>query len=147
MTSFWGSFSPAFTRNPQITYSDDFKLLAAQRGWKPGGSTYRKQWIRCCEEEFRAQYGHDGRLEGWRTLCADVGIRDIPNSATQCKKVLNRTWVNLVDLIECRANGTQVAQHRSQRALRMYTKETGKIFPKVAAKQNGFLKALLITMY
>jgi len=147
MTSFWTSFSPAFTRNPQIAYSVDFERLAAQRGWKPGGSKYREQWIRCCEEEFGAQYGREERLDGWKTLCADVGIRDVPNSITQCKKVLNRTWVNLVDLIECRANGSQVARHQSQNALRIYTKETRKIFPKAAAKRNGFLKALLISLY
>jgi len=147
MTGFWESFSPNFTRNPQINFSEEFKRLAFQRGWKKGGPKYRKQWARCCEEEFRDQYGHNERLEGWRALCADVGIKNIPNSITQCKKVLNRTWINLVDLIECRVNGTQVSQHKSQNDLRLYIHETGKIFPKAAAKSNGFLKVLLITLY
>jgi hypothetical protein len=62
-------------------------------------------------------------------------------------QVLNRTWINLVDLIECRVNGTQVSQHKSQNDLRLYIHETGKIFPKAAAKSNGFLKVLLITLY
>jgi hypothetical protein len=174
MSTFWTAFSPDFTRNPQLNYSEEFKRLAVHRRWKVGGARYRKAWVRCCEEEFGVQYGRDERrLDGWRALCADVGIEDIPNSITQCKKVclnrfsgigpkdecryvlltslglqvLNRTWVNLVHLIECRANGTVAFRHPSQNALRIYTKETGKIFPKKAAKENGFLKALLITIY
>jgi hypothetical protein len=34
----------------------------------------------------------------------------------------------------------------SEEALREYTEETDKIFPKEAAKRNGFLTALLITL-
>jgi hypothetical protein len=87
MAGFWASFSPAFTRNLQASYSKEFKRLAVHRGWKTGGPKYRKQWILCCEEEFGAQYGRNERLEGLQALCGDVGIRNIPNTITLCKKV------------------------------------------------------------
>jgi len=87
MSTFWASFSPSFTRNPQLGYYDEFNRLASQRGWRIRGRRYRKEWVRCCAEEFSAQYGREERLEGYRALCADVGIKHIPNSITQCKKV------------------------------------------------------------
>jgi hypothetical protein len=62
-------------------------------------------------------------------------------------QVLKGTWVNLVDLVDSRNTGVPVKRHKSAAALRAYTKHTAKIFPKEAAKQNGFLKALLITIY
>ncbi len=51
--------------------------------------------------------------------------------------------VNIVDLIDCRRAGTAVHRFSSYRALRTYTQETNKVFPKAAAKRDGFLKVLL----
>ncbi|KDQ15341.1 hypothetical protein BOTBODRAFT_31668 [Botryobasidium botryosum FD-172 SS1] len=149
MSTFWDAFSPDFTRNSQLPFSSEFNRLATQRGWVVGSNRYRKEWSRCCGEEFTRQYGQDAhRLSGWQGLCADVGIKDIPSSITQCKKVLNTTWVNIVDLVECRESGRLPAkQYRSQNALREYTQRTGKIFPKKAAKRNKFLAALLIVIF
>lgn len=62
-------------------------------------------------------------------------------------QALKGVWVNVVDLIDCRRTGSAVRRHRTAKALRKYTLETKKIFPKAAAKQNGFLKALLITLF
>jgi hypothetical protein len=59
-----------------------------------------------------------------------------------------KVWVNIVDLVDHRREGTggKVERHKSQQALREYTRSTGKMFPKEVAKQNGFLAALLITL-
>jgi len=59
-------------------------------------------------------------------------------------KALGNTHVNLVDLINCRRAGTRVHKFPSCYALREYTTTTpGKVFPKKAAKEDGFLKVLL----
>jgi hypothetical protein len=71
-------------------------------------------------------------------------VRIISDSDLQ---LLNNTWVNIVDLVECRAAGKKVPRHASQKALREYTRRTEKIFRKQDAKRNGFLKALLIKVY
>lgn len=58
-------------------------------------------------------------------------------------KALKKTHVNIVDLIDCRRAGTAVRRFPTFAALRTYTVNTGKVFPKDAAKQEGFIKALL----
>jgi len=59
-------------------------------------------------------------------------------------QALKGIWINIVDLVECRRTGKTVPRHPSRQALRNYTLKTKKIFPKAAAKKNGFLTVLLI---
>jgi len=88
MSIFWTEFEPKFIRDPGATVNENFRRLAEQRAWKIRGVRYRKEYTRCMRDEFIELYGHDERrLEGWRSLCADVGIEEIPDSITQCKKV------------------------------------------------------------
>jgi hypothetical protein len=54
--------------------------------------------------------------------------------------------VNLWDLIDARRAGTVVRKFPNLNALRKYTQEHGRIFPKRAAKDDGFLKDLLRKM-
>lgn len=64
-------------------------------------------------------------------------------------QILNRTWVNIVDLMLSRTLDRPVHQFPSRQALRKYTQRNSetKIFPKEAAKADGFVKELLITLY
>jgi hypothetical protein len=62
-------------------------------------------------------------------------------------QALKGVWVNIVDLIDARRTGIPVKRHGSMKALRDYIRKTKKIYPKEAAKQNGFLKAFLITVF
>jgi hypothetical protein len=59
-----------------------------------------------------------------------------------------KVWVNIVDLVDHRRTEAEgkVKRHKTQQALREYTKLPGKMFPREEAKQNGFLAALLITL-
>ena len=68
------------------------------------------------------------------------------NSWRTITQALNKVWVNIVDLIDCRRNGSPVLRHKSQNALRTYSKGNDKIYNLKLAKQNGFLTALLIHM-
>lgn len=63
--------------------------------------------------------------------------------ADSVSKALKKSHVNIVDLIDCRRTGTPVQTFPTFAALRNYTVNTGKVFPKKAAKQDGFIKALL----
>ena len=64
------------------------------------------------------------------------------------QKVFGKVHVNLVDLINVRRTGERLQKFPSVQALRSYTLETPeKVFPKQAAKQDGFLKALLRELF
>src|SRR6202035_2922445 len=77
-----------FHRNSDASSYENFQLLVSQRGWKVGSKRYRVAHGRWMADEFNRCYGsNENRLEGWRALCADVGIKNIPDSITQCKKV------------------------------------------------------------
>ncbi|CAO2647919.1 Nn.00g088410.m01.CDS01 [Neocucurbitaria sp. VM-36] len=83
------------------------------------------------------------KLEKWQDLCREVHIMDTPASITQCKKVLGsrNVRVNIVNLINHRLIGEKVIRFKSDEEFRAYTKD--RTFPREAAKEEGFLKALL----
>jgi hypothetical protein len=60
---------------------------------------------------------------------------------------LKQVHVNLVDLINCRRQHTEVKVFKTQKALVTYTRATGKIFPKTKAKADGLLQILLREIY
>lgn len=53
------------------------------------------------------------------------------------------THVNLSDLLDTTRQGTRVHVFASEEELRVYTKRTGRIFPKEEAYAGGLLKYLL----
>jgi hypothetical protein len=58
-------------------------------------------------------------------------------------KAIRKVHVNIVDLIDTHRTGEKVKTFRNAGALGQYTKSTGKVFPKRAAKTDVLLKALL----
>jgi len=71
----------------------------------------------------------------------------VPDSIKKCKEVLRSIWVNIYDLIDAKRTGQPVKKHATVDALRKYSKKSKKIFPKKAAKENRFLKVLLVEMF
>ncbi|TKA78295.1 hypothetical protein B0A49_02051 [Cryomyces minteri] len=148
--SFFARF-PIFALNSTALIEDEFERLAKEQGWARNSTAYRRNRNRCLIEEFVARFGTVGgasKLEKWQELCDEVGMEDAPNSITQCKKALNSVNVNLVDLINARRAGESVKCFRTRKELVAYTRKTpGKIFPKELAKQDGFIRALLVQLY
>lgn len=116
--------------------------------------------------EFDMNYGVDEtRLDGWKRLCDDCGVNEGP-SIRQCKRVryningdcrqqlvitasdfqqnLKRANVNIVDLIYAKRQGRIPHHHQNRQALAVYTLYEGMWFPRTLAKENGFLKVLLV---
>ncbi|KAF2858042.1 hypothetical protein K470DRAFT_278819 [Piedraia hortae CBS 480.64] len=109
----------------------------------------KKKMIAMAQSHFKLSYGVDeSRLEGWQRLCSDVGIEPA-NSIRQCKLALSKVNINLVDFVNAMISGSQVHHFPSKNALRDYIASHGneKTFPLRAAKANGYLKALLITLW
>lgn len=55
--------------------------------------------------------------------------------------------MNIYDLVDARASGTEVKLFPSKAALRKYSIDENKIFPRKAAKKDGFLHGVLIHMF
>ncbi|KAJ7223590.1 hypothetical protein GGX14DRAFT_427913 [Mycena pura] len=150
MSAYWTTNPTAgFTHDPAAPLQDEFARLAQLRGWTAGGKAFRREWAHCGRLEFEYHFGGQPTLTGWQAMCAFVGVAraDVPNSVTQCKEALRKTFVNIVDLMDARRTGQPVKQHKSAKALKKYTIDSGKIFPKEAAKRNGYLKVLLIEIF
>ncbi|PGG95019.1 hypothetical protein AJ79_10317 [Helicocarpus griseus UAMH5409] len=143
VSDFFSRFA-GFKPNPSVSAKDEFARLAHNRNWKENGGKYQKEWAKFIAWEFSKHYGPQvTKLENWQSLCHEVGIEDGIESITKCKKALRSVHVNIVDLVDARRTGKKVKTFRSEAALRNYTLRTERIFPKKAAKGDGFLKALL----
>ena len=62
---------------------------------------------------------------------------------TMLVQALHKVHVNIIALIDGRRQGTQVKIYATTQKLVSYTRVTGKIFPKIKAKEDGLLKILL----
>ncbi|KIM27371.1 hypothetical protein M408DRAFT_169378 [Serendipita vermifera MAFF 305830] len=155
MSSYWSKF-PDFDHKEAAPVQTEFKRLARQQGWitikrkkkeEIKSTIYFEEWGECLESEFTKYYGDSKKPEGWQALCREVRLKNVPQSITACKKALKtKVRVNIVDLVDCRRTGEPVKRYRSLEALREYIWETDNIFPKFAAKKDGFLAGLLITL-
>ncbi|KAF2024029.1 hypothetical protein EK21DRAFT_104952 [Setomelanomma holmii] len=139
----WFSQFDDFTYNPIETVQTNFTRLAKVRKW--GAKLKSKRWVQCQTALFGSLYGTDTtKLEIWQELCRDVLIDEPPNSITKCKELLGsrQVLVNLVNLVEHRMSGEPVIRFSCYRAWREYTVQ-GRTYPRKAAKEDGFIKALL----
>ncbi|KAE9988972.1 hypothetical protein EG327_003150 [Venturia inaequalis] len=136
-----------FVPDARASFKDEFARLAGLMGWEVDSLVYGRNRLLAIQAEFDGNYGSCDRLEGWRGLCRDVGVVGVPGSIKQCKKELAKVHINLVDFVDWRRRPEPRApfdgQKGSLKELREYTKKHKKVFPKVLAKKEGFIKALL----
>lgn len=150
-----------FVYDPRSGLRGNFDRLASHRRW--GRKLQNKRWSECQTFCFTALYGGNAdknKLEKWQDLCREVRIVDLPGSIGGCKKVRQtlitgdamfmrvqalgsrNVLVNLVNLIDHRSIGVPVIRFESYRAFHVYTMD-GCTYPRKAAKEEGFIKALL----
>ncbi|PPQ83719.1 hypothetical protein CVT25_006123 [Psilocybe cyanescens] len=92
--------------------------------------------------EFNDAFGTDeNSLESWQALCERLQIDPIPDTLNECRRVVKSTHVNLVDMVD--RNEEVPEKFPSVAALRQYSIENHKIFPKENAYAGGLLKNLL----
>ncbi|KAF8539580.1 hypothetical protein BDD12DRAFT_805190 [Trichophaea hybrida] len=124
-----------------------FLALVSSRRWESSSRNHRRAttaFNAALLSEFTARFGNDPTppLETWQLLCAVLTPqREVPGSITQCKKVVKRTHVNLVDLM---AGVENVWVFRNRGELEAYTRETGRYFPKRDVKGGGGLVRCLL---
>ncbi|PLB47849.1 hypothetical protein P170DRAFT_359792 [Aspergillus steynii IBT 23096] len=134
---------PGFQPNPSLSASEEFSRLAHYRNWTTGSKRYRKELVKFASTEFGHYYDIGNKLQNYQALCQELRVEGPLTSVTQCRKALAKVHVNIFDLIDSRRTGAIVQKFPNNAALKKYTKDTQKIFPKQAAKADGFLKELL----
>ncbi|KAK0748144.1 hypothetical protein B0T21DRAFT_406684 [Apiosordaria backusii] len=97
------------------------------------------------------RYFGEGNLEDWQRLCSDIfedwelATRDI-TSKTKCRKLLKTVFVNIRDLLDAVESSPKRKPQRfgSHAALKDYTKQTRRFYPKEKVKDElGPARALL----
>lgn len=160
--SYFDNF-PKFKHNPTAPIAQEFGRLASEQGWKKKNrdKLFHEERALCYAMEFALHFNDDSKLANWQALCSEVGIEP-ERSITKCKKVsprrknqlhsagnsfikaLSKVYVNLVDLIDLRRSGEPgtVRKFNTFKQLKNYTCK-GKVFPKKAAKEDGYINVLL----
>ncbi|KAF8456602.1 hypothetical protein BGX38DRAFT_1079195, partial [Terfezia claveryi] len=146
---------PDFRYNPAALCRSEFKRLCTHRGWKTGKRRFRKArmaFARAAGEELLSRLERNrtmfsGDSLPWRRLCRILDLRMgnglRPQSKTQCKKVLNRTFINIYDFVDHLNDQMELEIFQSLKALANYSYAEDKVYPKAAAKGNELLNFLL----
>lgn len=87
MSTYWATYAPAFTYNPQAGFVSELTRLARQMDWDRESARYRTERTLCFQLELLVAFGDGSDLEKWQRLCEEVGIEEIPTSITGCRKV------------------------------------------------------------
>ncbi|CAK7244402.1 MAG: hypothetical protein STHCBS139747_005940 [Sporothrix thermara] len=129
---------PEFPYDFSLQPATSFRKLRHFYGWRKRSDEDVEAWEdyqHALMDEVRLWFGTTENLSSWHQLCRAVGIQDPPETKTQCKKVLQATHVNIVDLVQWGRNGQPeddpVKVYKTVRELKKYTLKTGKIFRKV----------------
>ncbi|KAK7689716.1 hypothetical protein QCA50_006355 [Cerrena zonata] len=136
-----------FAYDPTQPIMKQFNSLAATLNlWR---SKERKDEVyddlrRAMVQDFNETFGVDANdLKAWQRLCRMLDISPIPGTIHTCRLELSNLFVNIVDLLEAVRNGTPIGRFESLDALREYTQEEEKFFPRNHPLAGGVLKALL----
>lgn len=148
-----------FTPNDAASFDDEFTRLASSQQWVSGSQEYTRQRTIAMREELELHYfsqpqrlgdideeessAEEKTLQGYQALCREVGL-DSSDSAAQCKRDLNKTLVNIVDLIDARRTGKRVRVWDSFEEFRAYTLlDKNRINLREAKRPPGYLASLL----
>ncbi|KAI1126972.1 hypothetical protein F5Y10DRAFT_243620 [Nemania abortiva] len=133
-----------FEYDPSQPPATSFAHLQRHEGWQRDDPKSSDAWDRyqdALESELRLWYGEEDSLTAWHALCRAIGVEPLPQTCKQCEKVVRRTHVNIVDLIEWgrRRGNTEgrARTFRSEAELRAYTKDTRKIFRNRFDQEDG----------
>ncbi|KDQ53386.1 hypothetical protein JAAARDRAFT_183348 [Jaapia argillacea MUCL 33604] len=146
LDDFFASY-PAFTFDSSKPVMGEFRRMCREYRW--GGYNPEKDeaydlFKDALTQQFNAIYGTDvDEIDAWRNLCRVLRISPIPEGLKACRQAVEETHVNLVDLVDTYGTGEPVVKFASEMRLSIYTKDTGKYFPKENAYAGGLLRHLL----
>ncbi|CAL1699402.1 unnamed protein product [Somion occarium] len=136
---------PAFDHQPEKAIMEEFRRMVEQLHLRDDDLEVVHPRLKSAMVlDFNDFFGTDAHdLPSWWGLCGLLEIDPIPNTVDECHKKVKQIHVNIVDLLEARRRGQEIRKFPSLAALRKYTKEEGKFFPREDAKAGGVLVGLL----
>ncbi|KAF9479097.1 hypothetical protein BDN70DRAFT_787389, partial [Pholiota conissans] len=141
------SMYPSFSYNPSNSAMEEFYRLCNTHHWRreaPEREAARRAFNKALVLQFNHNFGTDVEdLHSWQVLAGLIGMDPIPDKLGECRRRVKASHVNLVDLIDAFAAGEQASQFPSEMALSVYTKDTGKFFPRHDIHAGDLLKSLL----
>jgi hypothetical protein len=91
-------------------------------------------------------------ISHYQSVCEDLDVTPIPQNVEECKAVLRRSFVNIVDLMQYRADrkGRRVAtkprKFRTLNELKQYSRSSGKYYAKEEAKAEMLRELLRVLL-
>ncbi|KXN86039.1 hypothetical protein AN958_10596, partial [Leucoagaricus sp. SymC.cos] len=128
--------------------SKQFHRLQKEAGWKRNGPERKAAWedfLQALVRQFNVSYGKDeDDLTAWHGLLARIGVTDLPDSVKKCKQVIQKKFINLVDLVDAGDDpALRIRRFANEVELSHYTLATHKVFPRDHDDAGTLLKYLL----
>ncbi|KJA22723.1 hypothetical protein HYPSUDRAFT_138949 [Hypholoma sublateritium FD-334 SS-4] len=146
LATFFGRYD-GFRYNRSESASSQFYRLCDFKKWPKYASqrmNAHADFKQALTNQFNLNYGTNvDDLGSWQSLCMHIGIKPIPDDLEECKKAVQRTHVNLVDLVDAFGTNRPIKVFRTERQLSEYTIKTGKYFPRDEIEAGDLLKFLL----
>lgn len=162
-----------FVPDDDASFENEFARLASSQSWVPGSQQFTKERTIAMREELKFHFFSQSPLEeeideiqdqdqdqdtkmpkkeltpeeidlqGYQMLCQEVRITP-SDSILECKRMLKKTLVNIIDLINTRRTKAEVKVWDDFEAFRRYTlDDEHRIDPNEAKEDGGYLASLL----
>ncbi|KEP50473.1 hypothetical protein V565_079560 [Rhizoctonia solani 123E] len=94
--------------------------------------------------QFNALYGtEEDNLSSWQNLCSVLNLADVPGELEACRNLVASMHVNIVDLIDTPVTQDPIVHFKDEEHLSVYTRHTGKKFPRDNVHSGDLLRFLL----
>ncbi|KAB5536655.1 hypothetical protein GE09DRAFT_335098 [Coniochaeta sp. 2T2.1] len=87
-------------------------------------------------------YFGEGTTADWARFCVDLGLEGDFTSKTKCKKAMKNVWINIHDFLEAE-DKQDVPRFTDERTLSIYTRFSGRVYPRKEIRRDSPLKLLL----
>ncbi|KAI0723361.1 hypothetical protein C8Q76DRAFT_767296 [Earliella scabrosa] len=106
-------------------------------------ATARKQLQDAMVLQFNGMYGTAvNDPKAWQSLCRALEIEPVPDTLKDCREAVMQTHVNICDLVAAPTLG-KPRIFPTEGELAIYTRKTGKIFPRNNVHAGTLLRYLL----
>ncbi|KAF9043184.1 hypothetical protein BJ165DRAFT_1529278 [Panaeolus papilionaceus] len=145
----------SFFYDPRASAPSNFKRLWQAHGFPEDDDErhdiyqfreMKRQYHTALVDQFNQIFGMQDNIEGWRKLCRATGNTTPPSDIRECKAIMRRTHVNLIDLTEwivSHGPSQFVTVFENVEQLSEYTILNEKIFPRKHLHAGDILKFFL----
>ncbi|KAH8710248.1 hypothetical protein GQ44DRAFT_626632, partial [Phaeosphaeriaceae sp. PMI808] len=154
---------PEFEPECDKPFDEEFTRLAQSQDWVPNSQQYHEERTLAIKKEIRNEYWEpalnevelsrltqeerkvredEWNISGYQTLLREVN-QEPRHTVKECVEVLQKTLVNIVDLLDARRVGTKVEVFEYFQDFKAHTMKPGKRIHLATARKDAFLSTLL----